>query len=304
MVAKRTSAVNPVPPIIAIAGPNASGKSALAISLAKKFNGEVVSADSRQVYQGLDIGSGKVSKKEMRGVRHHLLDVANTSRTFTVAQYQRLARRAVADIWRRHKLPILCGGTGFYIDAVLQGTDFPHVKPNAKLRKVLDKKTTIQLLKLLKHKDPARTKAIDPHNRHRILRALEIVSDLGQVPHVKINPLVARVLIIGIKKDPAELKHLIKLRLRRRLRLGLVAEVRRLHARGLSWKRLESFGLEYRAGARYLQDKLTKKELEQTILKESWQYARRQMTWFRKTPNVHWVSSSSTAQKLVGKFAK
>lgn len=287
--------------LVALIGPTASGKSALAVAIAGRFGGEVVSADSRQVYRGLDIGSGKITRREMCGVPHHLLDVANPRVTFTVAQYQRLARRAINDIWRRGRLPILCGGTGFYIDAVLNGTSFPAVRPNASLRQRLEQRTARELFGLLHTKDQARARTIDRHNKRRLIRALEIATALGRVPPPTTGEL-PDVLIIGLRQSKHKLQRLIKTRLAKRLRQGLVGEVRRLHRLGLSWSRLESFGLEYRAVARHLQGKLSKAELEQTILRESWQYARRQMTWFKKTNNIHWVNSAVPASRIVSKY--
>lgn len=294
--------VKSLPKLIAIVGPTASGKSALAIELARRYGGEVVSCDSRQVYRGLDIGSGKVTKREMRGVPHHLLDVANPRRTFTAAQYQRLTQKTIKDIWRRNRLPILCGGTGFYLSSVLNGTALPAVKPNAALRHRLEKKSTTALFRLLSTKDPSRARAIDPRNRRRLIRALEIASALGRVPKPTTHGLPAHVLIIGIKKSRPQLQRLIKTRLTKRLRQGLLGEVRRLHAHGLSWRRLESFGLEYRAVTRYLQGSTTRSEMQQSILRESWQYARRQMTWFRRLPEVKWIKKPAPAAVTVGNF--
>lgn len=289
-------------PLVAIVGPNASGKSALAVKLARQFNGEVISADSRQVYRGLDIGSGKISKKEMRGVPHHLLDVANPRHTFTVADYQRQATSAIKKIWQRGKLPILCGGTGFYISAVLSGTVLPQVKPNPRLRKIFTQKTTKELFEMLKKSDLARDMKIDKHNRVRLIRSLEIVKSLGKVPKLNHKPLSADVLILGLSVTKPILINRIERRLRLRLKQGLVNEVKKLHLSGLSWRRLESFGLEYRAVALYLQGKFTKQEMLETINRESWQYARRQMTWFKKNTDATWVSRETPALRLTRQF--
>ena len=161
--------------IIVILGPTASGKTALSITLAKRFNGEIISTDSRQVYKGLNIGSGKITKKEMKGIPHHLLDVANPKRKFTVAQFQTLALKKIQEIQNKGKIPFLVGGTGFYIQSVVDGIAIPEVKPNWKLRKKLDKKSVKELFLMLKKLDPRRAKNIDPKNPHRIIRAIEIV---------------------------------------------------------------------------------------------------------------------------------
>jgi tRNA dimethylallyltransferase len=173
------------PKVIVILGETATGKSSLSVKLAKKIGGEVISADSRQVYKDLDIGTGKITQKEMRGVPHYLLDVANPKKKFTVTEYQKKAVYAIADICKRGKVPIICGGTGFYIDAITKGVVFPEVPPNLKLRKILEKKDNIDLLKILKKIDPRRVKNIDIKNKVRLVRAIEIAKALGKVPEIK-----------------------------------------------------------------------------------------------------------------------
>lgn len=292
--------------IIIILGPTASGKSGLAVKIAKKFNGEIISADSRQIYKGLDIGSGKITKKEMRGIHHYLLDVASPKRTFTVAQYQKLARDAIQKIWARGKLPILCGGTGFYIDALLNNYDLPAVKPDQKLRRELEKKTAASLFKELKKLDPRRAKNIDRHNKCRLVRALEITLKTGKpIPLIiRANKGYSKILKIGLLPPANDLKSRIKKRLLKRLRQGMIEEVEKLRASGLSWKRLENFGLEYRYVTRYLQDKISHKEMIKILEKEIWHYAKRQMTWFRRDKRTLWIHTESEAQKLVRDFLK
>ena len=166
--------------LIVILGPTASGKTNLSIKLVKKFKGEIISADSRQVYKGLDIGSGKITKSQMKGVKHHLLDIANPKRKFTVAQYQKLALKKIKQIQGKGRLPFLVGGTGFYIQSIVDGIVMPEVKPDWKLRKKLEKKTTQELFLMLKKLDPARAKTIDAKNPHRLIRAIEIVLKTGK----------------------------------------------------------------------------------------------------------------------------
>ena len=170
---------NRLPKIIAIVGPTASGKSDLAVKIARKYNGEIISADSRQVYRGLNIGTGKITKHEMLGVPHHLLDVADPKKRFTVADFKTLADKAIADISSRGKLPIICGGTGLYIDILTSGFVLPDVPPNPTLRKKLGQKTAAQLFVILKKLDPKRAENIDQTNSVRLIRAIEIAKVFG-----------------------------------------------------------------------------------------------------------------------------
>ena len=285
--------------LIVILGPTASGKTDLSIKLAKKFNGEIISADSRQVYKRMDIGTNKITKKEMQGVPHYLLDVASPKRRFTVAQYQKLALKAIEIIYKKNKIPFLVGGTGFYIQAVVDGIVIPRVKPDWKLRKKLEKKNTKELFLMLKKLDPNRTKNIDKNNPRRLIRALEIVKELGTVPPLSLSGPRFELLMIGVKKE--NLEERIKKRLLKRLKIGMVAEVNNLRKSCLSWKRLEEFGLEYRYIAQYLQKKINYEEMIEKIQKESEHFAKRQMTWFKREKRIKWVKTSQEAEKLVKK---
>ncbi len=289
--------------VVVIIGPTSSGKSDLGVELAKKFDGEVISADSRQVYKGLDLGSGKITRKEMRGIPHHLLDVASPRQKFTVSQYQRLSIEAIASISRRSKLPIIVGGSPFYIYSVVDGLVIPEVKPNPKLRKELEKLTAEELFSRLKKLDPERAKTIEAKNPRRLVRALEIIETTGGlVPKLRKNPLPYSFLLLGIKRPIEELKDRIAKRLEKRLRQGMVEEVKNLNEQGLSWKRLEEFGLEYRYVAQFLRGKITKQEMINCIQKESEAFIRRQMVWFKRDKRIQWIESFSTVEKLVSSF--
>jgi len=332
--------------LIVILGPTASGKSGLAIKLAKKFKGEVISADSRQVYKGMDIGAGKITKKEMQGVPHHLLDVASPKTRFTVTQYRKLAIRAIDKIFKKNKIPIICGGTGFYIQALIDGLVIPEVAPDWKLRKKLEKKSTEELCEILKKLDPRRARTIDKKNPRRLIRAVEIVMKTGKpVPLPRLRPLgfggqAYPVLIIGIKKSREELKKLIKKRLLKRLKIGMVAEVKKLHKAGISWKRLEEFGLEYRWVARYLQRSkikdfrnpqnsdvfrksghkrfrdirfpgkypeigyhdFRKSSFSTGLQKDIEHYAKRQIAWFKRDSRIRWIENYKKAEELTKQF--
>lgn len=291
--------------LIVIVGPTASGKTDLAVEIARRTNGEIVSADSRQVYRGMDIGSGKVTRWEMRGVPHHLLDVSHPRRTFTVSHYQRQARAALRSIWKRGRTPIICGGTGLYIRSVVDGLVIPDVRPNSALRRTLERKTVEQLHALLAKQDPERARGIDRHNPRRLVRALEIVAAKGSVPPLTLHPIDADILVIGIQRAVPRLHELIRARLMRRLRAGMVAEVRRLHdTEHVSWKRLEGFGLEYRHVARFLEGKVTREQMVEDLIRDIVAYAKRQMTWFRPDERIHWVTGPKRAYRLVERFMK
>ena len=302
--------------IIVILGPTTSGKSNLAVRIARKFNGEIVSADSRQVYKGFDIGSGKVTKNEMMGIPHHLLSVANPKRKFTVAQYRKLALKAIEKIFENGKIPIICGGTGFYIQSIIDGIVIPKVKPDWKLRERLSKKTAEELFIWLRKIDPRRAKTIDPNNKRRLIRALEIVTTTkATVPLLQKKPLPFPALLIGVKKTAPELKRLIQTRLLKRIKQGMINEVERLKESGLSWKRLEELGLEYRYVSKYLQGKINRKEMIEKLQKEIEHFAKRQMTWFsrhwtgsckagKRDKEINWVENYQRAETLVKNFLK
>ena len=295
------------PKILVIVGPTATGKSDLAVALAKKFKGEIISADSRQVYTGLDIGTGKITKKEMGSVPHYLLDVANPKKKFTVAEYVKLGEKAIAEIEKKEKLVIIAGGTGFYIDALVDGIIFPEVAPDEKLRAKLEKKSTVELMKILTKLDPIRAKNIDIHNPRRIIRAIEIAKSLGEVPKLEKPSSRFKPLFIGLNLAPNELKEKIKIRLTKRLKSGMIKEVENLKKNGLSWKRMEALGLEYRYVALFLQKKMTREEMEEKLSTEIWHYAKRQMTWFVRNKRITWFTPKKDSKKielLVRKFLK
>lgn len=315
--------------LLVLLGPTASGKSDLVIKIAKFFKGEIISADSRQVYRGMDIGTGKVPisyesrsdestkssilrssfNNERRGIfmyssgiRHHLLDVADPNEYFSVTQYQKLALSAIKDIWKRNKLPILCGGTGLYLSVIIEGWQLPQVPPNLQLRQGLEEFTPEQLFEKLKALDPKRAQNIDPNNKRRLIRALEIVSQNKAIsPLKKITP-PWEILILGIKKDKNELQELIKKRLLKRLNEDMVEEVKKLKENGISSQRLEDFGLEYRWVNRYLEQKISFEEMFNSLYRDICHYAKRQMTWFKKIPNIHWVANDEEAIKLASDF--
>ncbi len=276
-----------LPKMIVVLGPTAVGKSDLAVELALRFNGEVISADSRQVYKGLNIGTGKITKKEMKGVPHHLLDVVSPKKTYTVSDFQRDAGTAAADIIARGALPVVCGGTGFYIQSIVDGITLPEVPPNPTLRQKLATKTPEQLFTILTKLDPIRAESIDKQNPVRLIRAIEIAKALGAVPQTK-HQAQYDCIQIGIDISDEELKQKIHTRLLSRIKKGMLTEVKKLHEQGLSWKRMHMLGLEYRYVALYLQKKISKQEMIDQLAAEIWQYAKRQRTWFKRDTRILW----------------
>lgn len=276
--------------ILVILGPTATGKSDLAVKLARKFNGEIISADSRQVYKGLDIGTGKITKKEMLDVPHHLLDVISPKKVFSVSEFQKLANKKIKEIISRNKLPIIVGGTGFYIQSIVDGIVLPEVKPNIKLRKELGTKNIDELVSILKKLDKSRLEKIDKNNPVRLIRAIEIAKSLGSVPKIKKQKSKFNFIQIGLELPKDEIKEKIHKRLISRVKKGMIKEAQELHSNGISWKRMKELGLEYRYLAELLESKKSKQEFLVKLKNEIYQYSKRQMTWFKRDKNIKWFS--------------
>jgi len=329
--------------LIVIVGPTASGKSDLGIKLAKKFNGEIISADSRQVYRGMDIGTGKVSKDEYKGykghlcktkmpfvtegIRHYLVDVASPKRVFTASDFKRLGEKAIKEISAKNKIPIIVGGTGFYIDILLNRIQLAEVPPNPTLRAQFDKLTVKKLFEKLEKLDPQRSKTIDRYNKHRLIRALEIALYINSRPKThNLKPKTYSILWLGINPGKEMLAKRIKTRLDARLEQEMIEEVSGLHKDGVSWKRLDEFGLEYRYVSRYLKQfsifnfqfskkenkKFKKTKFYDQLLREIIKYSKRQMTWFtqlhpweKNNPKeIHWIKSLKEAERFTRTFLK
>lgn len=206
------------PKILVIVGPTAVGKSDMAVFLAKKFKGEVISADSRQVYKGLNIGTGKITKKEMQKIPHHLLDVEDPKKTFNADKFLKLAKEKIKDILKREKLPIICGGTGFYINLLTENIKLLPVKPNKKLREKLNKESLENLISILKEKDKTALNKIDLKNKIKVIRAIEIIEKLGKFKEVEKMPREFDFLKIGLDTESDELKNKIETRLQKRFK--------------------------------------------------------------------------------------
>jgi tRNA dimethylallyltransferase len=278
----------PKPKIITIVGPTASGKTSLSIEIAKHFNGEVISADSRQVYKGMDIGSGKVTKSEMQGIPHHLLNIAEPMTVYNGTDFVRDAKVAIADIASRKKNPIIAGGTFFYTDLLRGNLSSAPVPPNESLRNELEKLDTEKLFVMLKEKDSERADSIDQHNRRRLIRSLEIIDSLGKVPPQQIKESEYEWLVFGIDIPNEILHERIKLRLKDRLENGMIEEVENLLANDIPPERLISFGLEYKYITEYLLKKITYEEMYESIFAKSRQFAKRQKTWLKRDKTIIW----------------
>ena len=294
---------------IFITGPTASGKSDLAIYLAKKFNGEIINADSRQVYKYLDIGSGKCDVSKINIV-HHLLSIAHPKRNYSLGRWLKDAERTVKKIVKKGKLPIFCGGTILYLKAIKEGWILPQVPPNYKLRKELEKKTNEELYQEIKRLDPQRAKNLDPRNKRRLIRALEIIHTLGKVPKIKKEPKY-QLLIIAPKIEKEKLFKKIKRRLLRRAP-GIIKEIKKLRKIGLSFKRIISFGLEYKWFGSYVEQteftqnrqKLTLNFTISECYKDILRFAKRQIRELRKISNVVYVKNKKEAINVVENFLK
>jgi len=308
--------------VIVILGSTSSGKTRVGIKLAKKFCGEIVSADSRQVYKGMDVGTGKDldeyvikskvkksnNKNQITNIKYYLIDVVSPKTDFNVAKYQELAYRAINDILKRGKTPIIVGGTGLYINAVTEGYKFPISNFQfsiIKIRKKLSRLSLGELLKRLKKVDRATYKIIDKQNRRRVQRALEIYYTTGEKKSESsvANKPPYKFLKIGLKVDREVLENRIKERLIRRLeKEGMIGEVKKLKKGGLSWKRLNDFGLEYRYVSRYLKGEMSYGEMVERLNIEIRKFSKRQMTWFKRDKKIKWFSDYQKIEKTVKKF--
>lgn len=275
-----------LPKIIIVTGTNASGKSNLGIKLAKRFNGEIISADSRQVFRGLDLGSGKITPEEMNGVVHHLIDVCEPNDFFSVADFQRLAYEAIDDILSRGKIPFIVGGTGLYVDSVADGYSFSGKMPDLAYREELEKLTTEELYVMFQKKLP--DVEVDPRNRNRVMRYLEKLHDGDDVIPTK-NPRY-ECLRLGVTWDRQVLRDRIDERLEKRLNEGMIQEVDRLLKAGATEEFMIKLGLEYKFITQYLRGDYSSvdemKELLATAIK---QFAKRQMIWFRRDKDIRWI---------------
>ena len=328
--------------VIVILGSTSSGKSDVAIKLAKKVDGEVISVDSRQIYQHMNLGTGKaeggwrknddsgilqstqqntptkIFQKNHAGkifvsesVPHYLLDFIDPKKKgekddYNISHFQKDCLFLIEEISARGKIPILCGGTGFWISSVVNGTILPEVKPDLKLRKKLFKETTEKLFEKLGNLDPERAKTIDARNKIRLIRAIEICEKLGKVPKVKKTENDhLEFLQIGFDWPKEKLKEKIKKRLATRFLDGMITETKDLKEKhGLSFKKIQSFGLAYFWIPVFLQGKISENELKEKVFFAESGYAKRQRTWFARDKRIVWKKSYKEIEKEVRKFLK
>lgn len=294
-------------PLIVILGPTASGKSALGISLAQRFHGEIVSADSRQAYRGLDIGTAKVTPEERALVPHHLLDVADPHEVYTVAQFQRDAIAAIDTILAHGLQPFLVGGSPHYIQAVVDNFDIPQVPPQPELRVQLEARPLPELVTLLEELDPQSAITIDRNNPRRVLRALEVCITTGK-PFSKQRGIAVplyRSFLLGIHWPRQDLYSRIDARVDERIRQGMVQEVQGLLEHGVMHERLEALGLEYRYVSRWLRGEFASEaQMTERLKYAIHDFTRRQLTWFRKDERIVWIEGSDTMEEEAARRVK
>lgn len=291
--------------LLVITGTNASGKSGLGIDLAAKYGAEIVSADSRQIYEGLDLGSGKVTKEEMKGVPHHLIDVAKPNDFYTLVDFQRQAYAAIDDILARGKKAFLVGGTGLYVNAVADGYNITLQSPSQDLRKELNRKSAEELVGIIREKCPDALTGLDLKNTQRLERTAERVlsGDTGK----RVNTPKYETFVIGVTWPREVLYERIRERLDRRLSQGMIDEVRRLREEGATDEFLYGLGLEYRYILMYLRGEFAGYQaFYDKLFMEIRHLAKGQMTWFRKRTDIHWIDMTkdpeAEASALIEEF--
>ncbi|MFI8993986.1 tRNA (adenosine(37)-N6)-dimethylallyltransferase MiaA [Streptomyces sp. NPDC053542] len=291
----------PAPRVIAVVGPTAAGKSDLGVALAQRFGGEVVNADSMQLYRGMDIGTAKLTREERGGVPHHLLDIWDVTQAASVAEYQRLARAEIDRLLAQGRTAVLVGGSGLYVRGALDNLEFPGTDPEvrARLEAELDQEGSGVLHARLAAADPEAARAILASNGRRIVRALEVIEITGR-PFTANLPgpgdqreVYADTVQIGVDVARPELDERIAVRVDRMWEAGLVAEVRALEAQGLREGRTASRALGYQQVLAYLAGECTEDEARAETVRATKRFARRQDSWFRRDPRVHWLSGAA-----------
>ncbi len=286
--------------LLAIVGPTASGKTDVAIEVAKAFNGEIVSADSMQIYRGMSIGSAQPTAKQMQEVAHHMVAIREPDCSYSVSLYQNNARAAIADIQSRGQLPILCGGTGLYANAILYNLDFTGASQDteyrAELQAIYEKEGAERLYKMLVEVAPERAKSIHPNNVKRVIRSLEVHHMSGETieplnQEKLYEPYYKNTMIFGIDHDREVLYERINQRVDRMVESGLISEVQALMDRGCTLDHMAMQGLGYKEIIRYLNGNTTLEKALYIIKRDTRHFAKRQLTWFKRDKNIHWIEA-------------
>ncbi len=284
--------------IIVVLGPTATGKTKLAVKLSRKFNGEIISADSRQVYRGLNIGSGK-DLDEYADIPHHLIDIVNPAEDYNLMRFRSDVPGIILEIDSRRRIPLIAGGSALYINSILSEYSLRGASPSSDFRDSLKNMGTEEILEMLENEsEDAYGSANDPNNRNRIIRYLEKTKN--NYSQVEPFPFLPQFLLVGVLFDRKLVHSRIEERLDLRLKNGMLSEVEELHNHGISWERLEFFGLEYRYVSYYLQGKLSFMEMRKKLLEKIRQFAKRQDVWFRKMERegkrIYWIREGDVAQ--------
>jgi tRNA dimethylallyltransferase len=293
--------------LVAVVGPTAMGKTALAVALARRFGGEIVGADSRQVYRHMDIGTAKPTAEERSQAPHHLLDVLDPDEPFSLGQWLEMAHAALEDVWSRGRQPLLVGGTGQYVWALLEGWRVPRVPPQPELRRDLEKRSAAELLEAVQRIDPKAAARIGPANRRRLIRALEVFEATGRpISYWQAKePPGFETLIIGLRLPRDELYRRIDQRVEGMIAAGLIDEARRLLAMGYSRELPSMSGIGYKEACAHLAGEMTLAEAAARIKTETHRLARHQNAWFKaEDPRIRWLDAGEGTLEAATRLAK
>lgn len=301
-----------LPNVLCIVGPTSSGKTMLGIRLAKKYNGEIINADARQVYQEFSIGTGKptggkrLCKDErcyylFEDIPHYLMDFLPPDRVFTVAEWRDVAMKAIEGITRRKSLPIVVGGTGLYVQALVDNYQIPEVPPQPTFREAMSSKPLAELVEMLIKLDPEAEKVVDLKNPRRVIRALEVITFTGEpfTEQRKKRAPTVEPLMVALKRERDELKDRIYKAVEAYVEAGWIDEIRRVRKLGIAWDAPAMTSIGYRELGGYVRGELDLEDAIQKTKEATWQYARRQLTWFKRDKRIHWVKNENEAEALV-----
>ncbi|MFA5197484.1 MAG: tRNA (adenosine(37)-N6)-dimethylallyltransferase MiaA [Patescibacteria group bacterium] len=292
-------------PIIIVAGPTASGKTSLAIDLAKKFNGEIVNADSRSIYREMDVATSKPTTEERQEIPHHLIDIVKPDETFSLSDYKKLANSAISEIQNRGKIPFLVGGTGLYLDSIAYDYNLAETKPNLVLRKELEKSSTTELAEKLKLLDPNTYKIIDLKNKRRLIRAIEVASQTNEsftsLQTKKPKPANILYLVLDVPRDVIYKR--IGQRIEKWHTEGLVKEAEDLTKKySINLPSMSAIG--YKEIGEYINHKVSLPEALENMKKKTRNYAKRQITWFGKNKDIIYIKNGKEATRIIEIFLK